>query len=171
MEKALLSCIIKKNADETYTFIGSDETLDRDGEIIKVDGWQLGNYKKNPVILWGHNHAIPAIGKAEKVYKEDGKLKFKVRFARKGTYDLADTIRSLVDDGILKSVSVGYNPLERDYPSDNEKGKPRVVTTKAELYELSIVNVPANQNALLEAMKMKGYDDTQIDLIKNTKSG
>ena len=167
MEKALLSCIIKKNADSTYTFIGSDETIDRDGEIIKVDGWQLANYRKNPVILWGHNHTIPAIGKAERVYKSDGKLMFKVRFAKPGTYDLADTVRALVDDGILKSVSVGYNPIARDYPSDNEKGSPRVVTTKAELYELSIVNVPANQNALLAAMKEKGYSEKQIKMISS----
>jgi len=43
MEKALISCIIKKNTDGTYLFTGSDETIDRDGEIIKVDGWQLAN--------------------------------------------------------------------------------------------------------------------------------
>jgi len=118
------------------------------------------------VILWGHNHSIPAIGKAERVYKSEGKLMFKVRFAKEGAYDLADTVRALVDDGILKSVSVGYNPITRDYPNDNEKGQPRVVTTKAELYELSIVNVPANQNALLEAMKQKGYDEKQIKMIQ-----
>ena len=59
----------KKEHRCTYLFTGSDETIDRDGEIIKVDGWQLANYKKNPVILWGHNHSIPAIGKAERVYK------------------------------------------------------------------------------------------------------
>ena len=101
MEKALLSCVIKKNTDSTYTFIGSDETIDRDGEVIKVNGWQLTNYKKNPVILWGHRHDIPAIGQAKRVYKSDGKLMFKVQFAKPVTHDLADTVRALVDDGII----------------------------------------------------------------------
>jgi len=166
MDKALLSCVIKRNKDNTYTFIGSDETLDRDGEVIKVDGWQLANYKKNPVVLWGHRHDIPAIGKAERVYKDDGKLKFKVRFAQEGTHELADTVRALIDDEILRSVSVGYIPLKREYPSDDEKAKqPQVVTMKAELYELSVVNVPANQNALIASMKDKGYEQKTIDLV------
>ena len=166
MDKALLSCVIKRNKDDTYTFIGSDETLDRDGEVIKVDGWQLANYKKNPVVLWGHRHDIPAIGKAERVYKDDGKLKFKVRFAQEGAHELADTVRALIDDDILKSVSVGYIPLKREYPSDDEKAKqPQVVTMKAELYELSVVNVPANQNALISSMKEKGYEQKTIDLV------
>ena len=166
MDKALLSCVIKRNKDDTYTFIGSDETLDRDGEVIKVDGWQLANYKKNPVVLWGHRHDIPAIGKAERVYKDDGKLKFKVRFAQEGAHELADTVRALIDDDILKSVSVGYIPLKREYPSDDEKAKqPQVVTMKAELYELSVVNVPANQNALISSMKEKGYEQKMIDLV------
>ena len=168
MDKALLSCVIKRNKDDTYTFIGSDETLDRDGEVIKVDGWQLGNYKKNPVVLWGHNHYIPAIGKSERTYKEDGKLKFKVRFAQEGVHDLADTVKALIDDEILKSVSVGYIALKREYPSDEDDTKakqPRVITTKAELYELSVVNVPANQNALISSMKEKGYEQKTIDLV------
>lgn len=168
MDKALLSCVIKRNKDDTYTFIGSDETLDRDGEVIKVDGWQLGNYKKNPVVLWGHNHGIPAIGKSLRTYKEDGELKFKVKFATEGTHELADTVKALIDDEILKSVSVGYLALKREYPSDEDDAKakqPRVVTTKAELYELSIVNVPANQNALIASMKEKGYEQKTIDLL------
>jgi len=172
MDKALLSCVIKRNKDDTYTFIGSDETLDRDGEVIKVDGWQLANYKKNPVVLWGHRHDIPAIGKAERVYKDDGKLKFKVRFAQEGAHELADTVRALIDDDILKSVSVGYIPLKREYPSDDEKAKqPQVVTMKAELYELSVVNVPANQNALISSMKEKGYEQKTIDLVMEEASG
>jgi len=169
IEKALLSCVIKKNNDNTYTFIGSDETIDRDGEVIKVDGWQLANYKKNPVIMYAHDHWSPPVGKSLRTYKEDGKLKFKVQFASEGVYPLADTVRGLVDDGILKGVSVGYRAIAREYPSDEENGKtkkekPRVVTTKAELYELSIVNVGANPAALREAMQSKGYDEKAIKL-------
>ena len=52
MEKALLKFVIKKNKDDIYRFIGSDETIDRDGEIIKVDGWDLEPYKNNSVIMW-----------------------------------------------------------------------------------------------------------------------
>jgi len=160
LEKALINCEIKKTGENEYEFIMSDETIDRDDEVILVDGWDLKNFKKNNILLWGHRHDLPGIGVVGSAIKEDGKLKAKkVRFASPGVYDLADTVHGLVDDGVLKAVSVGYIPKEREYPSQNDedkgnekKKKPRVVTTKAELYELSIVNVGANANAL-RAMK------------------
>lgn len=156
LEKALLSCEIKKTGENEYEFVMSDETIDRDGEIIKVDGWDLKNFKKNNILMWGHRHDLPGIGVVGSAVKEDGKLKAKrVRFASSGIYELADTVHGLVDDGILKAVSVGYIPKEREYPaqedddkSGSKKKKPRIVTSKAELYELSIVNVGSNPNAL-----------------------
>lgn len=165
LEKALLNCEIKKNTDNTYSFVMSDETIDRDGEVIKVDGWDLKNFKKNNVLMWGHRHDIPAIGTVGRAVKENGKLIAKnVRFATEGVYDLADTVHGLVDDGILKAVSVGYIPKEREFPGDDDdkgakKKKPWVITTKAELYELSIVNVGANANALRQ---LKSAEDTAL---------
>jgi len=134
--------------------------------IIKVDGWDIRNYKSNSILLFGHRHDIPGIGVVRKVVKEDGKLVAKkVRFASPGIYELADTVHGLVDDGVLKAVSVGYMPIEREYPEmddNNKKKKPRVITNKAELYELSIVNVGSNPNALMtvksaEVKAQKGY--------------
>jgi len=156
LEKAVLNSEIKKTGDNEYSFIMSDETIDRDGEIIKVDGWDLKNYKKNSILLWGHNHSVPGIGVVGSVVIEDGKLIAKrVRFASPGVYLLADTVRGLVDDGILKATSVGYLPKEREYPQQNDdkgtkKPKARVITSKQELYELSIINVGSNPNALRE---------------------
>jgi len=166
IEKALLKCEIKKTGENEYSFVMSDETIDRDGEIIKVDGWDIRNYKSNSILLFGHRHDIPGIGVVRKVVKEDGKLVAKkVRFASPGIYELADTVHGLVDDGVLKAVSVGYMPIEREYPEmddNNKKKKPRVITNKAELYELSIVNVGSNPNALMtvksaEVKAQKGY--------------
>jgi len=157
MAKALLRSEIKKVGDNEYEFIMSDETIDRDGEIIKVDGWDLKNFKKNSVLLWGHRHDIPGIGVVGLTAKEDGALVAKkVRFATEGIYDLADTVRGLVDDKVLKAVSVGYIPKKRTFPADEDedgkgtkgKKKPRVITEEAELYELSIVNVGSNPNAI-----------------------
>ena len=158
LQKAILQGEIKKTGD-SYSFVMSDETIDRDGEVIKVGGWDLKNYKKNNVLMWGHRHDIPAIGTVGRVVKRDGKLIAEnVKFASPGVYDLADTVRGLVDDGVLKATSVGYIAKEREFPSDDDKGKkkkPRVITTKAELYELSIVNVGANANALRELKSLE----------------
>ena len=77
LEKALLSCEIKKTGENEYEFIMSDETIDRDGEVIKVDGWDLKNFKKNSILLWGHRHDIPGVGEVGRAVKENGKLKAK----------------------------------------------------------------------------------------------
>ncbi len=34
--------------DRTIRFVASDETVDRYGDVVSVEGWQLANYKKNP---------------------------------------------------------------------------------------------------------------------------
>ena len=51
----------------------STNDLDRDFEKIDQKGWQLENYKVNPIVLWSHDRKIPAIGYAENV-KADGAL-------------------------------------------------------------------------------------------------
>jgi hypothetical protein len=33
-------------------FVASTEVPARDGMIIAADGWQLANYRKNPIVLW-----------------------------------------------------------------------------------------------------------------------
>jgi hypothetical protein len=53
----------------------------------------------------------------------------------------AQLCRKLYDEGILKTVSVGFIPLERDQANNS-------IITKAELLELSFVPVPCNPNAL-----------------------
>lgn len=158
MEYATLKSTLKKVEDGTYEFVMSEETVDRDGEIIEIDGWELKEYKDNSILLFGHRHDIPGIGKVGRVVKEinDGKKQLvakKVRFASPGIYELADVVHGLVDDEIVKATSVGFQPLERIYPTEEdnkkEKVKPvRVRTKRSSLYELSIVNVGAHPAAL-----------------------
>src|SRR3990167_9023558 len=38
----------------------STEAKGRDGDIIRLSGWDLKRYKKNPVVLWAHDsYAFP----------------------------------------------------------------------------------------------------------------
>jgi len=53
----------------------------------------------------------------------------------------AQIVRQLYDEGIIKTVSVGFIPKKRDE-------KDQKIITEAELLELSFVPVPANPNAL-----------------------
>lgn len=126
--------------------IASTEKMDRDGEVIKQDGWDLSNFKKNPVILASHNYHEFPIGKATNIKVEDKRLVFKAVFSQ--ATQKAIEAYQLVKEGILKSFSVGFIPREYDE-------KDRSVITKAELLEISLVAVPANPQAIVTAKEFK----------------
>ncbi len=145
-----------KQEDESsrvVRFVGSTEDVDRDGDVIQVSGWDLRPFKKNPVVLWSHDYRIPAIGKAIRVEKVEGKLTFDVEFAKREEHELADTIFRLVKGGFLRATSVGFIPKEIADRTDEEGEKLASgrLFKKQELLELSIVNVPSNPHALEEA--------------------
>lgn len=154
--------------------VGSTPVIDRMGDSIDQGGWDLKNFKANPVILWGHNSGLgaarPPIGKALKVWVKDkrtksAKLMFKVKF------DLLDNFAAEVfrkiKDGFLNTVSVGFMPKEWE-PLDDTDGpfSPRKYT-KQELLELSFVPVPANPEAVvaLKGMKDKRFAPIELDKV------
>lgn len=59
----------------TFRVVATDETKDRDGDIITLDGWDIENYLNNPVILANHEYEIEMIiGKATKIYAENNQI-------------------------------------------------------------------------------------------------
>lgn len=131
-------------------FIGSTEAEDRDGDIISSSGWELENYKKNPVFLWAHDYSLPPIGKAIDVRVRDKQLIFDIQFPEEGVHTLADTVYKLYKGSFLNATSVGFR---------GKKGEPSAngfKYTQQELLELSAVPVPSNPTALQQA-KSKGF--------------
>lgn len=131
--------------DGVIEVVASDETVDRYGEVIVADGWDLKNFKKNPVMLISHDYSQLPIGKWE-VRVEEKKLIAKAVFAET---ERAREVIQLIKSGLKLAVSVGLIVLERD-----EKKRERI--TKSELLEISWVSVPANPNALMRALN-EGY--------------
>jgi len=150
ISKTLIGHKVKKE-DGLYTFTISTGSVDRDHDTIDPNGWKLDNYRKNPVVLFGHQSRQPPIGKAAAVDVRSGSLKADVVFAEPGTYDLADTVRGLVDQDILRATSVGFIPLK--WVFDEQRGG--VDYSEQELYEFSIVPIPSNPEAL---RAVKGVD-------------
>lgn len=144
-----------EDSDEaaTLNFVISDETKDRYGDIIRVSGWQLAQFKKNPVVLWGHNSVIPAIAKASNVRKD---LSTK-ELLSSATFDMDDAFAANIyrkyKNGYLKAVSVGFKPIEFKYLDKTDDDifwfRPREYL-KQELMEFSGVDIPANPNALMK---------------------
>jgi HK97 family phage prohead protease/HK97 family phage major capsid protein len=129
-----------------WDFCMSDESVDRMGDIISADGWQLESFVKNPIALFNHNPSAP-IGTWRNLRVEDGALRGQLVPAPEGTSARIDEIRKLVDAKILRAVSVGFKSLE-DEPLDKKNPWGGLRFIKQELVECSLVAVPANPNAL-----------------------
>jgi HK97 family phage major capsid protein/HK97 family phage prohead protease len=143
-------------------FILSDETPDRLGDIISATGWDLENFKKNPIALFNHHSDFP-IGKWANLRVDKGALRGHLQLAPAGTSPRIDEIRKLIDAGILKAVSVGFRALESEpLQKGNPFGGERYL--KQELVETSLVSVPANPNALSVA-KSLNISSATLDIV------
>lgn len=128
-----------------HTFVATTDVLDRQGEIVTADGWQIDNYRQNPVVLDSHDYRSieNILGIAREVRETEHGLEVDVMFNNTPRGRLAD---QLVEEGNLRAVSVGFISHEQEY---DPKGKQPVKHTRKELLEVSVVAVPANPEALL----------------------
>ena len=154
-----LQCeILRERANDgpVVSFIASTANPDRYGDVINQRGWDLGKYRKNPVILLNHNANSLPIGRGE-VDVVDGQLIVDVEFDMDDPQ--AKEIARKTKAGFLNAVSVGFNPidatprnmLEKSHPAHGQSGQ---YFDRAELLEISIVTIPANG----EAVAAKGYN-------------
>lgn len=159
--------------DRVLRFIGSTEAKDRDEEIIKADGWKLSNYKKNPVVLFGHKYGEPAVAKTKKVWVEDKKLMFDIEFPEPEVSSVGDSLFKLYSNGFMNATSIGFKPNYDKMEFGEKEGDPRVTYNEQELLEISLVSVPANPQALLtsksieEAKQKDIVDDLEIKELQN----
>jgi hypothetical protein len=157
-------------------FTISAEVKDRDGDILRADGIDLTNYEKNKVFLGFHNSRDFPLGKTEKVWVEGKRVKAIVYFPTVNELStdpeqasekarLCDFCYCCYKTGMLNAVSVGFIPLEWTETKDGYD------ITKWELLEFSAVAVPANQDAIAEAVKSFGNEFAKGILTIENKSG
>lgn len=138
-------------------FVFSDASVDRSGDTIAPDGWQLDAFGENPVALWAHDASALPIGRAVNVLVEAGRLMGDIEFAAAEDYAFADTVYRMVKAGYINAVSVGFMPIDYKWADDEEERPWGIDFTQQELLEISVVPVPCNANALIEA-RAKGID-------------
>lgn len=130
-------------------FVASTENVGRDGLIIEADGWQLENFRKNPVFLWHHDYFgnRGPIGKVTNVDVVKNQLIADVVFDQGDPF--AVDIERKYREGFMNAVSVGWNTEE--YAPGKGDGASRAL--KSELLDISGVNIPGDANALMERQK------------------
>lgn len=140
---------ITDDESRAVSFVASDESIDRYGDIVKAD-WNLNPFKKNPVFQWNHDSSIPAIGTVKPIAVEDRRLMVTANFAPRGVSEFADELWRLVKAKVLRAVSVGFRVAPEDVElirkGDEWTGGYRY--NNPELLEISLCNVGANAHAL-----------------------
>lgn len=131
---------------EVFSWVLSTANTDRDGEIVRQDGWETDSYLKNPVVLWAHDYAKPAIGRCINIGIVNGTLFGQVVFNSREVDPFAWGIKERVKNGSIKGGSVGFRVLDADIETID--GREVLCFKRMELLEFSICNVPANPFAL-----------------------
>lgn len=134
------------NAEQrTVTAYVSTFEWDRTDERFSKGAWKLDNYKRNPVVMWGHDYSRPPIGKATAIEEDDKGLLATTQFA---DTEEGNMTFELFKGGFLSAFSVGFAPRKWIMePIDAERKG--VVYQEAELLEYSAVGIPANPGALI----------------------
>jgi HK97 family phage major capsid protein/HK97 family phage prohead protease len=151
--------IIRKTHSEIVhgsEYVLSDDSIDRMGDSIHTSGWDLSEFtnEKNPIALFNHNSNF-IIGRWQDVRVEKNTLRGRLVLATKDTSARVREIHKLIEQGILKAVSVGFRDLQSE-PLKTADGRALggLRYLRPHLVEASLVAVPANPNALAIAKSL-----------------
>ena len=102
--------------------------------------YELTRYLKNPVMLLNHDTDTDClIGKCTEIYEDERGLFFKAELTNSDFAPIKHA-KTLIKEGILKTLSIGGRWHYED-PADSNK------LTLAEIFEISLVSIPADSNA------------------------
>jgi len=145
----------------------STNDTDRAGDVIEKEAWEKGgleNYTNNPVILFNHDYNRP-IGRATGLETDDRGLRITANISKS-----AGDVTNLVKEGILRALSVGFRVKDADYIEETDGLK----ISDAELFEISVVSVPANQAATFSVAKsfdtQSEYDEWKKQFVKKPEA-
>jgi hypothetical protein len=135
-------------SDGTMVVTISTGATDRFNTVLDPGGWDLANYRANPVVMWAHQRDQLPIATCKRVWLEGDKLKAKIDWTDAIELNpFAATVKSFYERGLLRGWSVGFLPKRTVTP---EKSGGPVTFKEMELVEFSAALIPANPGALLE---------------------
>jgi len=166
-QKAYSLFEVKSIDSKTRTFEGwaTTPSLDRTNDTINP----LGAKFKNPVaLLHQHNHNKP-IGKAVFGKPTAKGIQFTAEIANTDVSgelkNRLDTAWGEVSLGLIRAVSIGFRPIKYAFRDDGG-----VDYQEIEIYELSIVTVPALPDAVITQVKSMDGTPISSELVQTVKS-
>lgn len=121
------------------TSVISDESVNEYGNVILTEGIDTSQFERNPVMFYMHERRN-VIGRWENVRKENKKLLADAVFD--DSTPLGLQVKNQVEKGFLRSASGNFQIINRDVINGVD------TITECSLLEVSIVDIPGNNNAL-----------------------
>lgn len=133
--------------------------VDRGGDIINKDAWNVDNFKKNAIILFNHDKNQP-IGKAIAVEPREEGLYIKAKISGSADPGISK-VRDLIKEGVLNAFSVGFDSTNETKSADGYNE-----IKAAELFEVSVVSIPMNQDSLFSTTKLYDIDSVRTKAVE-----
>lgn len=163
-----------KFTERTRVYTMSDESIDSYRTILRVDGWDLDTFIRNPVVLFhhglsDHEQGTLPIGRGTHVWKDKKRGKGKrlrgaIQFS--DDIELARDVYRLVGSGFLRGGSVGFYNLEANPLDDGV-----IELKRNKLVEYSITAIPSNSNSVEGIRSMRStvpaYARQVIDAVES----
>lgn len=139
----------KADDSEEMKFAGfaSTSDLDQGGDIIVKGAWgrTLAERGSKVKMLWGHKAELMPLGKFTMIEERESGLYVEGKISNTAAGRDAMT---LLRDGAIDSMSIGYMTREADYNDDGVR-----VIKDLDLFEVSLVNFPMNEKAVITSVK------------------
>ncbi len=145
-----------KDADRTVEHAITVRIVDRDGDVVEPTGMRAEAYRRNPIVLFGHNPWKFPVGKNISLDVRGDRVIAKTKFAGLAQHnEEAETAYRLVRDGFLRGWSIGFKPItmSQDRALPDQDG---IWFKEWELMEYSLVPIPSNPQALTQRAKAYG---------------
>jgi len=122
-------------------------TIDRGKDLVLPDAFKssIDKYMENPVMFYNHDWAVPVGTITDFKISDDGLF---VEAEVASDFAEADKVWKLVDQGLVRSFSIGFRPVKSDYDPETDV----TVIKDMELLEVSIVTIPMNADSTFTTM-------------------
>ena len=124
----------------------SNESLNCYGTRVLTSGMNVEQYSKNPVLLYMHQRG-QVIGYVKDLRVEGSEVTGELMFDEAS--ELSQRCKKQWEFGSLKMVSVGIEILEMSEATEHLiQGQTRPTITRSKLFEVSLVDIGANDDAI-----------------------
>jgi len=151
----------------------STARVDRDGEVVVPSGGNFTNYRRNPIVMYGHAKGLPEEGDAGlpvgknlwiKPTPDGSALIARHKFDLEDAF--AEKVCRKVKNEMLNSYSITFLPISMGPPTQEEIRKhpdwkhAKNIIREWELIEYSVVAMPANVDAVTLVKRGKLMSET-----------